>query len=69
MRRNPIQCWAGRLRIFRKRRKRYGGKGIAFNRYDGLAQDEFGIWTAPGGAAKVAWFSDPDGNVLSLTQL
>src|SRR5262245_23625711 len=44
------------------------GKGIAFNRYDGLAQDELGIWTAPGGAAKVAWFSDPDGNVLSLTQ-
>jgi hypothetical protein len=45
------------------------GKGIAFNRYDGLAQDEFGIWTVPGGAAKVAWFSDPDDNVLSLTQL
>jgi predicted enzyme related to lactoylglutathione lyase len=44
------------------------GKGIALNRYDGLAQDELGIWTAPGGAAKVAWFSDPDGNVLSLTQ-
>ena len=44
------------------------GQGIAFNRYDGLAQDELGIWMAPGGAAKVAWFTDPDGNVLSLTQ-
>jgi catechol 2,3-dioxygenase-like lactoylglutathione lyase family enzyme len=44
------------------------GKGIAFNRYDGFAQDELGIWTAPGGAAKVVWFTDPDGNVLSLTQ-
>ena len=44
------------------------GKGIAFNRYDGLAQDELGIWAAPGGAAKVAWFTDPDCNVLSLTQ-
>jgi catechol 2,3-dioxygenase-like lactoylglutathione lyase family enzyme len=43
-------------------------KGISFNRYDGLVQDELGVWTAPGGAAKVVWFTDPDGNVLSLTQ-
>jgi len=31
-------------------------------------QDELGIWTAPGGS-KVAWFKDPDGNVLSLTEI
>jgi catechol 2,3-dioxygenase-like lactoylglutathione lyase family enzyme len=31
-------------------------------------QDAEGIWTAPGGA-KIAWFKDPDGNILSLTQL
>jgi catechol 2,3-dioxygenase-like lactoylglutathione lyase family enzyme len=43
-------------------------KGVVFNRYRGLDQDERGIWQAPGGAAKVAWFADPDGNVLSLTQ-
>jgi catechol 2,3-dioxygenase-like lactoylglutathione lyase family enzyme len=42
--------------------------GIQFTRYDGMDQDENGVWTAPGGA-KVAWFSDPDGNNLSLTQL
>jgi catechol 2,3-dioxygenase-like lactoylglutathione lyase family enzyme len=42
-------------------------KGIAFERYDGLLQDEQGIWSAPGGA-QVAWFKDPDGNVLSLTE-
>ena len=30
-------------------------------------QDELGIWTTPSGA-RVAWFTDPDGNVLSLTQ-
>jgi catechol 2,3-dioxygenase-like lactoylglutathione lyase family enzyme len=40
--------------------------GVVFERY-GLPQDELGIWTAPGGA-KVAWFKDPDGNVLSLSQ-
>ena len=42
-------------------------RGVAFLRYDGLSQDEHGIWTAPGGA-RVAWFADPDGNTLSLTQ-
>jgi catechol 2,3-dioxygenase-like lactoylglutathione lyase family enzyme len=41
--------------------------GVTFNRYDALEQDDLGIWTAPGGA-RVAWFKDPDGNTLSLTQ-
>lgn len=44
-------------------------KGVAFTIYDGFGQDELGIWTAPGSAAKVAWFRDPDGNVLSLAEL
>ena len=42
-------------------------RGIAFERYESLEQDENGIWTAPDGA-RVAWFKDPDGNLLSLTQ-
>jgi len=42
--------------------------GVKFERYGLPDQDEKGIWTAPGGAAKVAWFKDPDGNILSLTQ-
>jgi catechol 2,3-dioxygenase-like lactoylglutathione lyase family enzyme len=42
-------------------------KGVTFERFSGLSQDELGIWTAPGGD-KVAWFKDPDGNVLSLSQ-
>jgi len=42
-------------------------KGVVFERFPGLPQDEQGIWAAPGGA-KVAWFKDPDGNVLSLSQ-
>lgn len=43
-------------------------KGVAFTLYPGFGQDALGIWTAPDGKAKVAWFNDPDGNVLSLTQ-
>jgi predicted enzyme related to lactoylglutathione lyase len=42
-------------------------RGVDFLRYDGMDQDQDGIWTAPGGD-RVAWFADPDGNVLSLTQ-
>ena len=41
--------------------------GVQFERYSFMEQDEFGIWTAPGGA-RVAWFKDPDGNLLSVSQ-
>jgi len=41
--------------------------GVTFERYPGMPQDELGIWTSPSGA-KVAWFKDPDGNTLSLSQ-
>lgn len=41
--------------------------GVAFVRFVGLEQDAAGVWTAPGGA-RIAWFHDPDGNVLSLSQ-
>ena len=42
-------------------------RGLAFHRYEGVNQDEYGAWTAPNGD-QIAWFSDPDGNILSLTQ-
>jgi catechol 2,3-dioxygenase-like lactoylglutathione lyase family enzyme len=42
-------------------------KGARFERFAGLEQDQSGIWNSPSGA-RVAWFKDPDGNVLSLTQ-
>ena len=42
--------------------------GVQFQRYPGMVQDELGIWTSPSGA-RVAWFPDPDGNLLSITQL
>ena len=41
--------------------------GVKFERFGFFEQDELGIWTAPGGG-KVAWFKDPDGNVLSVSQ-
>ncbi|HSY16917.1 MAG TPA: VOC family protein [Candidatus Acidoferrales bacterium] len=41
--------------------------GVKFSRYPGLNQDAHGVWPAPGGA-KIAWFQDPDGNTLSLTE-
>ena len=41
--------------------------GVVFARYDGMEQDDQGVWTTPNGD-RIAWFSDPDGNVLSLTE-
>jgi predicted enzyme related to lactoylglutathione lyase len=42
-------------------------RGVQFRRYEGMSQDENGVWTAPGGSL-IAWFEDPDGNVISLQQ-
>lgn len=42
-------------------------RGVQFERIKGVEQDELGVWRSPGGA-RVAWFKDPDGNTLSLTQ-
>lgn len=42
-------------------------KGVVCEKYDFLEQDNLGVWTSPGGT-KVAWFKDPDGNVLSLSE-
>jgi catechol 2,3-dioxygenase-like lactoylglutathione lyase family enzyme len=44
------------------------GKETDMLRYEGLTQDDDGVWTTPNGDL-VAWFHDPDANVLSLTQL
>jgi catechol 2,3-dioxygenase-like lactoylglutathione lyase family enzyme len=43
-------------------------RGVRFSIYEGMGQDARGIWTSPDGSARVAFFSDPDGNGLSLTQ-
>ncbi len=41
--------------------------GVAFERFDGMKQDELGVWASPSGA-EIAWFKDPDGNTLSVTE-
>jgi catechol 2,3-dioxygenase-like lactoylglutathione lyase family enzyme len=47
--------------------KALSAKGVTFEHYPGMKQSASGIWTAPSGA-KIAWFKDPDGNVLSITE-
>lgn len=44
-------------------------RGVIMKVFEGFGQDELGIWHAPGGTAQIAWFEDPDGNLLSLTQV
>lgn len=43
------------------------GRGVSFERFPGFAHDDSGAWTAPDGT-RVAWFRDPDGNLISLVQ-
>ncbi|NQY15528.1 MAG: VOC family protein [Henriciella sp.] len=42
--------------------------GVEFMIYEGMGQDENGIWTSPDGGARILWFQDPDGNVLSVSE-
>jgi catechol 2,3-dioxygenase-like lactoylglutathione lyase family enzyme len=42
-------------------------RGVKFERYEGMAQDELGVWTSQSGC-KIAWFKDPDGNFSELDQ-
>jgi catechol 2,3-dioxygenase-like lactoylglutathione lyase family enzyme len=42
-------------------------RGVPFRRYEGMDQDDAGIWTTPNGD-RIAWFNDPDGHTLSVTQ-
>jgi len=41
-------------------------RGVTFERFEGMDQDEMGVWS-PGPGTGVAWFKDPDGNLLSLS--
>jgi catechol 2,3-dioxygenase-like lactoylglutathione lyase family enzyme len=44
-------------------------RGVVFERFEGMDQDELGIWRPGGPTSGVAWFKDPDGNLLSLSQV
>lgn len=47
--------------------KELNAKGVEFERYPCFEQDDLGIWETPG--ARIAWFKDPDGNVLSFSEI
>lgn len=42
--------------------------GVEFTIFEGMGQDEKGIWASPDGGAQILWFKDPDGNVLSVSE-
>jgi catechol 2,3-dioxygenase-like lactoylglutathione lyase family enzyme len=43
-------------------------RGVVFNIHEGMGQDASGIWSSPDGRSRVAFLSDPDGNVLAVSQ-
>ena len=63
---HPVLGWevadiAGKARALLER-------GVPLTRFPGMEHDDLGVWTSPDGRSKVGFFSDPDGNVLMLTQ-
>jgi catechol 2,3-dioxygenase-like lactoylglutathione lyase family enzyme len=67
LRPQPFTVFGFEVPDIRASAARLAGAGVAFLRYDGIGQDDDGIWTAPNDD-QVAWFQDPDGNTLSLTR-
>jgi catechol 2,3-dioxygenase-like lactoylglutathione lyase family enzyme len=63
----PFTVLGWEVRDIEKSVSDLNARGVSFERFSGMPQSELGIWSAPGGA-KVAWFKDPDGNILSLSQ-
>ena len=63
----PFTALGWRVSGIRKSMSALSRAGVTFERYEFLQQDAQGVWQAPSGA-HVAWFKDPDGNLLALTQ-
>jgi len=63
----PFTILGWKVASIRECAARLQQNGIQFQKYPGLQQDDTGIWTAPGGT-RVAWFTDPDGNLLSISE-
>jgi predicted enzyme related to lactoylglutathione lyase len=63
----PYTVLGWRVADIRSEMHTLAARGVVFERYEGMPQDADGVWSAPGGGL-IAWFKDPDGNVLSLTQ-
>lgn len=63
----PFTVLGWKVAAIRTAIQELSNRGVSFERYPGMAQDEAGIWTTPEGH-QVAWFKDPEGNTLSVTQ-
>ena len=63
----PFTAMGWRVEDVKAMARELVGKGLKFERFDGMGQDELGIWSSPGGS-KIAWLKDPDGNTLSISE-
>ncbi|MGC2164094.1 MAG: VOC family protein [Silvibacterium sp.] len=63
----PFTILGWRVQNIEDEVKNLSARGVSFQRFPGLPQNDLGIWASPTGA-RIAWFQDPDGNVLSLSQ-
>ena len=63
----PFTVLGWRVTDIRRKTAALARRGVVFEKFPGMDEDKLGIWNAPGGA-KIAWFKDPDGNLLSLSQ-
>ncbi|MBM1106949.1 VOC family protein [Aurantibacter crassamenti] len=64
---HPFTVLGFKIKEIESQVKSLNKKGVKFERYNYFDQDELGIWIAPS-KAKIAWFKDPDGNLISLTE-
>jgi catechol 2,3-dioxygenase-like lactoylglutathione lyase family enzyme len=62
----PYTSLGWRVPDFEVTVRRLVAKGVKLQRFDGMEQDYLGVWTSPSGA-RVGWFKDPDGNLLSVS--
>jgi catechol 2,3-dioxygenase-like lactoylglutathione lyase family enzyme len=65
---SPFTVLAWRVPDLRAAMEDLASRGVRFGSYPGYEQDAEGIWTAPNGN-RIAWFEDPDGNIIGLHQL
>jgi catechol 2,3-dioxygenase-like lactoylglutathione lyase family enzyme len=63
----PFTVFGWAVRAISETMAGLAARGVEFLRYEGMDQEPTGVWITPGGD-RIAWFRDPDGNVLSLTQ-
>lgn len=64
---HPFSALGWRAPDVRAAARALAAKGVRFERFEGMEQDELGVWTPPGATRGVCWFKDPEGHLLSLS--